>query len=114
MSRVQACRRYTTLLYAREEDHAAWTATGLVLHTKRSRQDGDDRSSDPSSDSSSDDSDDEGSAEEYVARLPSRATFTRVIDLVSVGMSFNKVALVVSQERDLFTGARSLPSNVRR
>jgi hypothetical protein len=44
-SRVQACRRYTTLLYAREEDHAARTATGLVLHTKRSRQDGDDRRS---------------------------------------------------------------------
>jgi hypothetical protein len=49
-----------------------------------------------------------------VTRQPSRATFTRVIDLVSVGISFNQVALVVSQERDLFTGARSLPSNVRR
>jgi hypothetical protein len=49
-----------------------------------------------------------------VAKLPSRATFTRAIDLVSVGISFNQVALVVSQERDLFTGARSLPSNFRR
>jgi hypothetical protein len=64
-----------TSLYAREEDHAARTATGLISHTKRSRQDGDDRSSDSSSDSSSDDSDDEGSAEEYVTRQPSRATF---------------------------------------
>jgi hypothetical protein len=76
-----------TSLYAREEDHAARTATGLVLRSKRSRQDGNDRSTDSSSDSSrdssSDYSDDEGSAEEYLARLPSRATFTRVIDLVS-------------------------------
>jgi hypothetical protein len=51
------------LLHAREEDHAART-TGLVLRTKRSRQDGDDRSSDSSSDSSSDESGEEGSAEQ--------------------------------------------------
>jgi hypothetical protein len=100
------------LLYAREEDHAARTATGLVLRRKRSRKGRDDRSLDSSSDLSSDDSEDEG-VEEYVARLPSRATFTHLIDLISVGLSFNQVRLFVSQERGLFTGARSLLSNVK-
>jgi hypothetical protein len=102
-----------TLLYAREEDHAARTATCLALRRKPSRQGRDDSSSCWSSDSSSDDCEDEGVVGEYVARLLFRATFPRVIDLVSIGLLFNQVALVASQERPL-SRARSLLSNVKR
>jgi hypothetical protein len=90
-------------LFSKEEDPAARTATGLVLQ-KMSAAD----------DSSDDEDDDESSVEQYVVALPSRATFLRVIDLVSLGLSFVQVAETISQERELFSGGRSMLTNVTR
>jgi hypothetical protein len=52
--------------------------------------------------------------EQYVVALPSRATFLRLIDLVSLELSFVQIAETIRQERELFAGGRSMLVNVTR
>jgi hypothetical protein len=92
-------------LFSKEEDPAARTSTGLVLQKVSAADD---------SREEDDDDDDDYLVEQYVVTLPSRATFLRVIDLVSLGLSFVQVAETISQERELFAGGRSILSNVTR
>jgi hypothetical protein len=55
-----------------------------------------------------------GPKKQYVVALPSRATFLRLIDLISLGLSFVQVAGTISQERELFAGGWSMLINVTR
>jgi hypothetical protein len=48
------------------------------------------------------------------SRCPSRTTFLRVIDLVSLGISFVQVRETILQERELFAGGPSMLINVTR
>jgi hypothetical protein len=60
------------------------------------------------------DDDDDYPVEQYVVTLPSRATFLRLIDLLSLTLSFVQVAKTISQEREMFAGGRSMLINVAR
>jgi hypothetical protein len=80
-------------LFLKKEDPAARNTSGLVLQRVSAAYD-----------STGEDNDDEYPVEQYVVTLPSRETFLRVIDIVSLGLLFVQVAETMSQERELFAG----------